>query len=139
MTSDTSSKTLRAVRDRDEATLNDANPDLITTRRQDVERLEYKIERLNQQIVATSGIIRELTKNRAGHNFLQLQHAFLQLEQGLVRQLNFEKFLFDLSRTFIGLPEQEIDANMERGLAHVGEFLQLDRVTLLEFSPNRTE
>jgi len=53
--------------------------------------------------------------------------------------LKFERFLFDLSRTFIGLPEEEIDANMERGLAHVGEFLQMDRVTLFEFSQNRTE
>src|SRR5262249_18258223 len=37
-----------------------------------------------------------------------------------------------------GLPEEEVDANMERGLAHVGEFLQMDRVTLLELSPART-
>jgi hypothetical protein len=26
-------------------------------------------------------------------------------------------FLFDLSKTFLGLPEDEVDVNMERGLA----------------------
>ena len=71
---------------------------------------------------------------------LELQNEGLRhSEQALLRRLEFERFLFDLSRTFIGLTEEEVDVNMERGLARVGEFLDMDRVTLLELSGNRTE
>jgi PAS domain S-box-containing protein len=62
-----------------------------------------------------------------------------QSEETLRRRVEFETFLFDLSRTFIGLPEEKVDVNMEQGLARVGEFLRMDRVTLLELSPNRDE
>jgi PAS domain S-box-containing protein len=60
-------------------------------------------------------------------------------EQAQRRGLEFETFLFDLSRTFIGLPEEEVDVHMARGLAQVGEFLEMDRVTLLELSLDRTQ
>jgi PAS domain S-box-containing protein len=49
----------------------------------------------------------------------------------------FEKFLFDLSTTFIAIPEDTIDAHMTDGLARVGTFLEMDRVTLLELSQDR--
>lgn len=52
---------------------------------------------------------------------------------------SFETFLFDLSSTFIGMPEESVALNMTRGLARVGEFLRMDRVTLLELSRNREE
>jgi PAS domain S-box-containing protein len=60
-------------------------------------------------------------------------------EEALLGRVKFETFLFDLSRTFIGLSEEKVDVNMERGLAHVAEFLEMDRVTLLEMSRNREE
>ena len=59
-------------------------------------------------------------------------------EEALRHRLAFETFLFELSRTFIGLPEAEVDLNMNRGLGQVGEFLELDRVTLFELSRDRT-
>jgi PAS domain S-box-containing protein len=62
-----------------------------------------------------------------------------QGEQEFDRRVEFETFLFDLSARFTGLPEESVDANMERGLAHVAQFLQMDRVTLLEFSADREE
>jgi PAS domain S-box-containing protein len=49
----------------------------------------------------------------------------------------FEKFLFDLSTAFIAIPEESIDAHMTHGLARVGAFLEMDRVTLLELSHDR--
>jgi len=71
---------------------------------------------------------------------LERENAELrQSQQTLLRQLKFEEFLFDLSRTFIGLTEEEVDANMERGLMRVGEFLEMDRVTILELSRDRME
>jgi PAS domain S-box-containing protein len=72
------------------------------------------------------GVVRDLTEQRRS------AHA-------LLRRLEFERFLFELSRTFIGLPEAEVGENMERGLARVGEFLEMDRVTLFEVSPDRAE
>ncbi|HEU5254368.1 MAG TPA: PAS domain S-box protein [Vicinamibacterales bacterium] len=65
----------------------------------------------------------------------ELRHS----AQALFHRLELDELLFDLSRTFIGLPEEEVDANIERGLARVGEFLELDRVTLLELSHDHTE
>src|SRR5262249_47594184 len=67
------------------------------------------------------GVVRDLTEQKRS-------------AQALLRRLQFERFLFELSRTFIGLPEAEVNANMERGLAQVGEFLEMDRVTLFELS-----
>jgi PAS domain S-box-containing protein len=72
------------------------------------------------------GVVRDLTEQKRSAN-------------ALLRRLDFERFLFELSRTFIGLPEAEVDVNMKRGLAQVGEFLDMDRVTLLEVSRDRTE
>ena len=72
------------------------------------------------------GVVRDLTdQKRSAH--------------ALLRRLEFERFLFQLSRTFIGLPEAEVGENMERGLARVGEFLEMDRVTLFELSRDRAE
>ena len=51
--------------------------------------------------------------------------------------MEFERFLFDLSRAFIAIPEESIDANMTHGLARVGAFLEMDRVTLMELSHDR--
>src|SRR5262245_12281209 len=116
--------------------------DLVTTDSQETDHLVRELETLRQQIDATSGTIRVITEwNKRGYglSLRQLELALLEFEHTLRRRLEFETFLFDLSRTFIGLPEQEVDVNMERGLAHVGEFLQMDRVTLLELSPPRTE
>lgn len=59
-------------------------------------------------------------------------------EEGLFRRLKFERFLFNLSQTFLGLTEKEIDAYMASGLAHVGEFFDLDRVTLMELTRDRS-
>ena len=71
---------------------------------------------------------------------LELENANLRhSEQTLRRRVEFGELLFDLSRTFIGLTEEEVDVNMERGLARVGEFLEMDRVTLLELSRDRRE
>jgi len=67
------------------------------------------------------GVVRDLTAQKRS-------------EEALLRRLEFERFLFELSQTFIGLPEAELDVNMERGLARVGEFLEMDRVTLFELS-----
>jgi two-component system CheB/CheR fusion protein len=72
------------------------------------------------------GVVRDLTDQKRS-------------AQALLRRLEFERFLFELSRMFISLPEAEVGVNMERGLAQVGEFLEMDRVTLLDLSRDRPE
>jgi PAS domain S-box-containing protein len=54
------------------------------------------------------------------------------------RRAEFARFLFDLSRAFIAIPEESIDSNMTHGLDRVGRFLEMDSVTLLELSEDRT-
>jgi PAS domain S-box-containing protein len=62
-----------------------------------------------------------------------------KVEESLVERLTFEQLLSELSTTFIDLPEEQVDLNMENGLARIAEFLKMDRVTLFEFSRDRTE
>jgi PAS domain S-box-containing protein len=62
-----------------------------------------------------------------------------RFEEALVRRVAFEAFLFELSSTFLGFSEEDVDANMQLGLARVGGFLNMDRVTLLELSRDREE
>jgi PAS domain S-box-containing protein len=62
-----------------------------------------------------------------------------KVEASLVERLTFEELLSNLSTTFINLPEEQVDANIENGLGRVAEFLKMDRVTLFEFSRDRTE
>jgi len=77
-------------------------------------------------IVGITGIVRDIREQK-------------QSEQALLHRLAFEKFLFELSKTFIGLTEEEIDECMASGLAHVGAFLKMDRVTLLQLSGDRDD
>jgi len=54
-------------------------------------------------------------------------------------RLDFESLLSELSTTFINLSEEQVDKNIEQSLARLGEFLKMDRISLLEFSPDRKE
>jgi PAS domain S-box-containing protein len=62
-----------------------------------------------------------------------------KVEASLIERLTFEKLLSDLSTKFISLPEDQVDVNIEQGLGRIAEFLEMDRVTLFEFSADRTE
>src|SRR2546430_3622636 len=52
----------------------------------------------------------------------------------LDERLRFESLLSRLSTTFINLPADEIDGQIERGLQRIVEFLQIDRSGLAQFS-----
>jgi PAS domain S-box-containing protein len=72
-------------------------------------------------------------------SLLRQRGAKKKVEASLIERLTFEKLLSDLSTRFIGLPEDQVDVNMEQGLGRIAEFLEMDRVTLFEFSADRTE
>jgi PAS domain S-box-containing protein len=61
------------------------------------------------------------------------------VEKSLLERLTFEELLSDLSTTFINLPEEQVDVHIEEGLGRIAVFLKIDRVTLFELSPNRTD
>jgi PAS domain S-box-containing protein len=60
-------------------------------------------------------------------------------EESLVERLMFENLLSDLSTTFISLPQEQVDSSIEDGLSRIGEFLNIEGITLYEFSPNGRE
>jgi PAS domain S-box-containing protein len=62
-----------------------------------------------------------------------------KVEAFLVERLAFERLLSGLSAEFISMPEDQVDVNIEQGLRRIAEFLKMDRVTLFEFSPDKTE
>ena len=59
-------------------------------------------------------------------------------EKSLIWRLEFESLVSDLSTTYIDLPEDKVDANIEQDLARLGEFIEMDRITLFEFSRDST-
>jgi PAS domain S-box-containing protein len=62
-----------------------------------------------------------------------------KVETSLAERLAFESLLSDLSTTFINLPEEQVDLNIEQSLGQIASFLHLDRITLFEFSGEGTE
>jgi PAS domain S-box-containing protein len=62
-----------------------------------------------------------------------------RIEMELLWRLEFESLLSELSTTFINLPEEQVDRNIARGLARLGEFLKIDRISLLQFSPDHRD
>jgi PAS domain S-box-containing protein len=60
-----------------------------------------------------------------------------KVERSLVERLAFESLVSDLSTTFINLPQEQIDANVETSFSRIAEFLGMDRITLHEFSGDR--
>lgn len=62
-----------------------------------------------------------------------------KIEASLLENLKFERMLSELSTRFIGLPEDQLEMNIEQGLSRIAEFLKMDRITLFEFSRDRTE
>ena len=62
-----------------------------------------------------------------------------RVETSLAERLAFETLLSDLSSTFINLPEEQVDLHIEKSLGQIAGVLQLDRITLFEFSGQGTE
>jgi PAS domain S-box-containing protein len=62
-----------------------------------------------------------------------------KVEQSLVERLTFESLLSDLSTSFITLPDEQLGSKMEENLRRMAEFLNMERITLHEFSRDRTE
>ena len=62
-----------------------------------------------------------------------------KVEASLVESLRFEGLLSDLSTTFINLPEDQVDANIEKNLGRIAEYFNIERITFREFSAKKTE
>ena len=56
------------------------------------------------------------------------------MPSGTPQLLAFERLLADLTATFVNLPADRVDAEIDRGLKEITEFVDVDRTTLLEFS-----
>ncbi len=62
-----------------------------------------------------------------------------KVEESLIERLTFETLLSDLSTTFVNLPEENVASNIAESLGKMGALLQMNRITLYEFSQDRTE
>jgi PAS domain S-box-containing protein len=71
-------------------------------------------------------------QERAAQNIAQRRHA----EAELMEQLRFEETLSALSARFVNLPPDQVDQKIERELEWIGEVLNVERVTVFEFSEN---
>jgi len=60
-------------------------------------------------------------------------------EENLLYRLEFESLISDLSATYINLPEEQVDVNMEQSFARLGDFLKMDRISLFEFSQDHSQ
>jgi PAS domain S-box-containing protein len=62
----------------------------------------------------------------------------VRTKEALEERLRFESLLSELSAAFINLPAGQVDAEIERWLERIAAFLEVDRVSILEFSEDRT-
>jgi PAS domain S-box-containing protein len=62
-----------------------------------------------------------------------------EVAESLVERLTFETLLSDLSTTFLNLPEERVASHLEESIGRMGSLLRIDRITLYEFSQDRTE
>jgi PAS domain S-box-containing protein len=104
--------------------------------RGEIVRSEWRLRRKDGSTFDGELVARQLPDGRL-HGIVRDLTDQKRSALALRRRLEFETFLFELSRRFIGLPEEEVDVNIERGLAQVAAFLDMDRVTLLELSRDR--
>ena len=65
-----------------------------------------------------------------------LKQAHTRLKKPTHNLRRFSALLFDLSAQFLSLPANEIGHGIEKGLKLIGEFLNIDRITLTEFPQN---
>ncbi len=59
--------------------------------------------------------------------------------QALIHQIEFEQMLSKLSATFIALPVEEIDDRINDALRVIGEYLEVDRAFVDQFSDDKKE
>jgi PAS domain S-box-containing protein len=62
-----------------------------------------------------------------------------RVEGAIHERLIFETLLSNLSTTFLNLPEERVASNLDESLGRMGELLQMDRITIYEFSQDWTE
>jgi PAS domain S-box-containing protein len=62
-----------------------------------------------------------------------------KVELSLVERLTFESLLSELSTSFINLPDDQLGLHIEENLRHMAYVLHMERITLHEFSRDRTE
>jgi PAS domain S-box-containing protein len=62
-----------------------------------------------------------------------------EFQQAFADQMAFEKMLAELSTTFINLPEHRIGPTIEESFDRIAKLLNLDRITLFEYSPTNAE
>jgi len=62
-----------------------------------------------------------------------------KFERSLLERMSFQKLLSDLSSTFINLTEEQVTPTIAQSLPRIAEFLRLERITLHEASPERSE
>lgn len=65
----------------------------------------------------------------------KLKQIGVELEQ----RLRFERLLFELSARFISLPADDVDAKINESLRHLGEFMEVDRCFIGQFSEDKSE
>jgi len=76
---------------------------------------------------------------RSGYHPMSLMHPWDDAAQesspgmssGTPQLLAFERLLADLTATFLNLPADRVDAEIDRGLKEIAEFVDVDRTTLM--------
>jgi signal transduction histidine kinase len=76
------------------------------------------------------------SRTRAPGNLVETPAADGPDEHGLQQQISFERFLADLSAEFVNVPSARVDAEVERGLQQLVEFLKVDQAALGRFTPD---
>ncbi len=62
-----------------------------------------------------------------------------RFQESLLDRIAFQKIVSDLSNTFINLPHEQVAPTIEQSLPRIGEYLDVDLITIHEMSADKTE
>ncbi len=119
-------------------TMNDTLQQCLETRKEQRVELRYRLH--GEEKYFSTRVVPEF--NNAGHieSLLAVTRdttARKQAEEALEYRLQFEKLVSEISSRFINLPSEEIDEGISYALKLTGEFYNVDRSYVFQFSTDR--
>jgi PAS domain S-box-containing protein len=112
-----------------------------TIRKGEIWRSEVCNKKKNGEIYWVDSIIYPVSDlNGEIRHFLSIRHeitARKKAEEELDRKANFQRLLVKISSDYINIPLNEVEDSINKSMAEIGNFVQVDRVYIFDYNYNK--